>query len=536
MTVVVALRTHLCSQSPLVFHIRHCSNSVVAAASTIEQARLHKEECHLLVINSTSKKEKVIGERKAPEWKKLDAEELGISNSMISKPTRVVLNGLKRKGYEVYLVGGCVRDLILKRIPKDFDVITSAELKQVRKAFHRCEIVGKRFPICHVHVDDVIVEVSSFSTSQLKSDGKFNGDVRKPLGCSKRDFIRWRNCLQRDFTINGLMFDPYANIVYDYMGGMADIKKTKVRTVIPANLSFVEDSGRILRAIRIAARLQFGFTRDLALSLKELSHSVLRLDKGRILLELNYMLAYGSAEASLRLMWRFGLLEILLPIQASYFVSQGFRRRDERSNMLLSLFSNLDRLVAPDRPCHTILWVCIFAFHMALVDQPQDPLVVAAFILAVHSGGSLLESVKNARRISQPYQSSFPELLEAQNPGSNNAVMLKTINFAALVKTALRNMTDGCYVSKAMAKYPKAPSSDLVFIPMALFLRVSKIFECVRRGTETRFVRRQGRRIDHESLAMGSLEEVRHVFARIVFTTVYPPNQSNENNVVNQRP
>lgn len=127
--------------------------------------------------------------------------------------------------------------------------------------------------------------------------------------------------MQRDFTINGLMLDPYANIVYDYMGGITDIKKTKVRTVIPANLSFVEDSGRILRAIRIAARLHFGFTRDLALSLKELSHSVLRLDKGRILLELNYMFAYGSAEASLRLMWRFGLLEILLPIQVSCFPS-----------------------------------------------------------------------------------------------------------------------------------------------------------------------------------------------------------------------
>lgn len=181
-------------------------------------------------------------------------------------------------------------------------------------------------------------------------------------------------------------------------------------------------------------------------------------------------------------------------------------------------------------------WLGIFAFHKALVDQPQDPLVVTAFSLAVHSGGSLLESVEIARRICQPYQSSFPELLEAQNPDSNNALVHKTINFAALVKTALCNMTDGCYVSKAMAKYPKAPSSDLVFIPMALFLRVSKIFECVRRGMETRFVRRQGRKIDCESLAKGSLEEVRHAFARIVFDTVYPPNQSNENNVANQRP
>ncbi|CAK7336072.1 unnamed protein product [Dovyalis caffra] len=485
--------------------IRRCSNSVVAVASTIEQAKLDKEEGHVPAANSASKKEKRNGERKASEWKRLDAKELGISNSMISKPTRVVLNGLRKKGYEVYLVGGCVRDLILKRIPKDVDVITSAELKQVRKAFHRCEIVGKRFPICHVHVDDTIVEVSSFSTSALKPGEKFNHDVSKPLGCCECDFIRWRNGLQRDFTINGLMFDPYAKIVYDYMGGMIDIKKAKVHTVVPAHLSFVEDTGRILRAIRIAARLQFGFTKEIALSLKELSHSVRRLDKGRILVELNYMLAYGSAEASLRSLWRFGLLEILLPIQ--------------------SLFSNLDRLVAPDRPCHPTLQVGIFAFHKALVDQPQDPLVVAAFSLAVHSGGSLLESVEIARRIFQPHETSFPELLEAQSPDSNNALVHKVINFAATVRTALRKMTDEYYVSKAMAKYPKAPSSDLVFIPMTLLLRVSKIFECVKRGMERGFVPKRRRKIDYESLAMGSLEEVRHTFARIVLNTVSPPKQ-----------
>ncbi|KAJ4850107.1 hypothetical protein Tsubulata_004529 [Turnera subulata] len=186
------------------------------------------------------------GDGKKPKWKKLDAEKLGISSSMISKPTRVVLNRLKNKGYEVYLVGGCVRDLILKRIPKDFDIITSAELNQVRKAFSRCEIVGKRFPICHVHVDDTVVEVSSFSTSGRKSGMKLKHELEKPSSCSERDYVRWRNCLQRDFTINGLMLDPVAKLVYDYMGGMEDIKKSKVRTVIPANVSFVEDCGKSL--------------------------------------------------------------------------------------------------------------------------------------------------------------------------------------------------------------------------------------------------------------------------------------------------
>ncbi|KAJ0537528.1 putative polynucleotide adenylyltransferase [Helianthus annuus] len=248
--------------------------------------------------------------------------------------------------YEVYLVGGCVRDLVLKRTPKDFDILTSAELKevcnfvlnsfktsksshlwininrtiwtlnsQVMRAFPRCEIVGRRFPICHVHVDDAIVEVSSFSTIGKKFGRKSKSSMRKPSGCDEYDFVRWRNCMQRDFTINGLMFDPFARIVYDYVGGMKDIQKAKVRCIIPASTSFAEDCARILRGIRIAARLGFRFSRETSHYLKEFSDSLLRLDKGRIHLEMNYMLAYGSAEASLRLLWKFGLLEILLPLQ-----------------------------------------------------------------------------------------------------------------------------------------------------------------------------------------------------------------------------
>ncbi|GAA0141001.1 mRNA polyadenylation factor [Lithospermum erythrorhizon] len=279
--------------------------------------------------------EGVSGNTKAPKWRKLNSKDLGLTNSKIPRPTRVVLNGLKRKGYEVYLVGGCVRDLILRQTPKDFDIITSAELKEVMRTFSRCQIIGRRFPICHVHVDDTYVEVSSFSTSAARSRGDLSLAFGDPGSCDDEDYKRWKNCLQRDFTINGLMFDPYAKLVYDYTGGVDDIKKAKVRTIAAASHSLMEDCARILRAIRIAARLGFRFERETALTIKRLSHTVRRLDRGRLLMEMNYMLAFGSAEASLRLLWRFGLLEVLLPIQAAYLVQIGFRRRDKSSNMLL---------------------------------------------------------------------------------------------------------------------------------------------------------------------------------------------------------
>ncbi|ESQ34052.1 hypothetical protein EUTSA_v10007307mg [Eutrema salsugineum] len=462
---------------------------------------------------------------KSMPFKKLDANEFGIQRSMIPESTRMVLNKLRKKGFQVYLVGGCVRDLILDRIPKDFDVITSAELTEVRKVFPRCQIVGRRFPICHVYVDDIIIEVSSFSTSARTGKAP-NKNFRKPAGCNDRDYIRWKNCLQRDFTVNGLMFDPLENVVYDYIGGVEDIRNSKVRTVSSAKLSFIEDKARILRAIRIAARLGFSLTKEVAVSVKELSSSLLRLDPSRVQMEINYMLAYGSAEASLRLLWRFGLMEILLPIQASYFVSQGFRRRDGRSNMLLSMFRNLDRLVAPDRPCNEFLWIGILALHKALVDQPRDPTVVASYCLAIYSEVSLSEAIEIAKSNSKQHNSNFQELSghEKDTVDSDSKLSKQVMSLAESIKSAARKMNDRDYLANAMSKYPQAPSSDMVFMSKLMLERVQKMFGSVRRrGNEERGVPSLDRRINYKSLALGDFHETRRVFARIVFDTVYPP-------------
>ncbi|RDY03610.1 pcnB, partial [Mucuna pruriens] len=454
---------------------------------------------------------------KVPAWKKLNSKELGLRNSMIANPTRKVLNGLKKKGHDVYLVGGCVRDLILKQTPKDFDIITSADLKEVTKTFSWCEIVGKRFPICHVHMDGTIVEVSSFNTARCKSSMRFTHDIAAPNDCDKEDYLRWRNCLKRDFTINGLMFDPYARIVYDYMGGMEDIIKAKVcmylfedvvRTVVPAATSFREDCARILRAIRIAARLGFSISRETAQSVKNLSYSVLRLDKGRLLMEMNYMLSYGSGEASLRLLWRYGLLDILLPFQAVYFVRGGFRRRDKRTNLLLKSLQ-VDYYLGHQSKTHKESMLSGYSS------------VVAAFSLALHNGGNLVEAIDIAKRINKPHDARFPELLDPSGLDEED-LEDEILDLAESVKGSLLQMTTRHLVSGAMADYPQAPYSDLVLIPLAMYLKALSIFDCVKVRAGKKFLSKQGRQIDYESLARGDLQEVRHVFARVVFDTVYP--------------
>ncbi|XP_031260952.1 uncharacterized protein LOC116119153 [Pistacia vera] len=387
----------------------------------------------------------------------------------------------------------------------------------VRRIFHQCEIVGKRFPICRVHVDNTFVEVSSFKTSAPKASGLVEDDVRRPPGCNDSDYNRWRNCLKRDFTMNGLMFDTCKKIVYDYLGGLEDIRKAKVQTIISAKLVFEEDFALMLRLVRLAARLGFQITSEIALSLKELSCSVLSLDKRRILHEMNFMLAFGSGEASMRLLWRFGLLKILLPTQASYFVSEGF----QESNMLLKLFTNLDRYLEPDRPCHKNLWISIFAFHKALVDHPRDPLVVAAFSLAVHSGGSLLDSIEKAKRISQLHDScmSFHELPKSQRL-DNVDFMYRVINLATSIIAILHDMTLEYSVPQSMSQSPQA--LNLFFVPPETSEDIFKIFECAGYGMVLGSVPKLEKEINYDLLALGNLQETRHLFGRIVLNTVYP--------------
>lgn len=147
--------------------------------------------------------------------------------------------------------------------------------------------------------------------------------------------------------------------------------------------------------------------------------------------------------------------------------------------------------------------------------------MIAAFCLAVHNGGSVSEAISIAKSITRPYDSSFPELLECKGQTKDEHLVNDVKDFAAAVKTALCQMTDEAIVSQAMAKYPQAPFSDLVFISLALQLRT--YISCVMKGGEKRFVPKHGTKINYESLAIGNLNEMRYMLSRIIFDTIYPP-------------
>ncbi|ONH97268.1 hypothetical protein PRUPE_7G180900 [Prunus persica] len=440
------------------------------------------------------------------KWKKLDSRNLGIKPSMVSQPSWIVLKILQSEGFEAYLVGGCVRDLILKRIPKDFDVITTANLKQIKRQFYRAEIVGRRFPICRVHVKGSVIEVSSFETVAKHAGKKEADSPCRPPGCDKKDFIRWRNSMHRDFTINSLFFDPFANKIYDYANGMVDLRSLKLRTLGSAKLSFEEDCARILRGLRIAARLSLSISKETETAMHRLSSSILKLDKSRIMMELNYMLSYGAAEPSFCLLWRFDLLKILLPLHAAYFDRQSKNMKTAQSStMLMKLFSSLDKVVSCDRPSESTLWVGLLAFHLALVNNPQDALVVLTFASVLYHE-EWEEGVKFSRDNAEGIVNYVPEILCSSEFKSDKVLAKEVSQLASFVLDSISALTATESLIESMSRYPVFPCSGLVFVPKKMAEEVAEIFK----GLVNIKSYNKGRKsfqIDYHSLGKGYLSE-----------------------------
>ncbi|XP_077246836.1 uncharacterized protein LOC143886662 [Tasmannia lanceolata] len=456
-----------------------------------------------------------IGRFDTSTWKTVDSRIVGIKNWMISSPIWTVLKVLKEKGFATYLVGGCVRDLILSKTPKDYDVVTTASLKQIKKQFRRALIVGRRFPICHVKIKDVVIEVSSFETTDQHIKEKEQVLCQLPISCDNEDFIRWKNSMKRDFTINSLFYDPSMNKIYDYADGMRDLKKAKLQTVIPAHLSFKEDCARILRGLRIAARLGLAFSKETATAIQDLSSSIMNLDKSRLMMELNFMLAYGAAERSLRVLQNFKVLEIMLPIHAAYLVEQAKNQRAQSSNMLMKLFSSMDKLLAPDRPCDCGLWVGLLSFHLALVNHPQEALVVWTFA-SILFHGNWVKAVEFARENSQMCVPFIPEISEASGIESDESLQEAVFYLASLVKSSIHALTSTDILLESMSKYPLSTCSGLVFISNQKGKFVSELFDVFTTDMHSYDLKRESYNIDCKLLSKGNKNETRFVLGKVI--------------------
>lgn len=465
----------------------------------------------------------------------MDSRTLGFKSSHISQSTWTVLKILQAKGFEAYLVGGCVRDLILGKTPKDFDVVTTATLAEIKKQFHRCIVIGRRFPICQVYMYGCKTEVSSFDTVHIDAHQRERILLEMPKECVKKDFELWKDSMRRDFTINGLFYDPFVNSIYDYVDGIRDVIASEVRTVIPAHLSFTEDCARILRGLRIVARLGLRFSRDTDIAVQDLASSILTLGKARLVMELNFMFAYGAAVPSICVLQKYKLLDRLLPIQAAYLTDQAKKQLGESSIMLMKLFSHVDELLAADHPSDCNLWLGLLAFHLALVEHPQNALVVWNFASVLYFG-TWKTGVKYASESVRKHVGFAPEILELSGTKYDNllldeteldeSLLEETSNLISLINSSLDAFINPEALEKSLAKYQIIlPCSESVTGHQMIFSErairnVTKLFDDLGVDLRSYSRTRETSDVNYEMLKRGDADETRFVLAKIILATL----------------
>ncbi|MET0498171.1 MAG: polynucleotide adenylyltransferase PcnB [Steroidobacteraceae bacterium] len=244
-----------------------------------------------------------------------------ISRANISQGALKVLYRLKEAGYQAFLVGGAVRDLLLSMEPKDFDIATNAHPDQVKQLFRNCRLIGRRFHLAHVRFGYEIIEVATFRAAHTAIDEDNSVDeaghrVLDAGGRILRDNLYgsieedvWR----RDFTANALYYNIEDFSVWDYVGGYADARDKVLRLIGDPETRYREDPVRMLRAVRFAAKLGFSIHPDSAAPIPKLAHMLDSVPPARLFDEINKMFLSGCAVAAFDLLTHFGLIEHLLP-------------------------------------------------------------------------------------------------------------------------------------------------------------------------------------------------------------------------------
>jgi poly(A) polymerase len=309
--------------------------------------------------------------------------EHSISRKSISAGALRVLYRLHESGYQAFLVGGAVRDLLLGGHPKDFDIATNATPEQVRALFRNCRLIGRRFRLAHVVFGREIVEVATFRGSS--DDG--SGDRHLVDGRLVRDNVYGtleEDAVRRDFTVNALYYDIADFSVRDSVGGMADLEQRMLRLIGDPELRYREDPVRMLRAARLAAKLEFEIAAETAAPFATLGSLLSEAPPARLFDESLKLFLGGYGLASFRTLERHGLLEHVFPATARVLAAgtaPHFRRLVEQTLASTDARVREDKPVTPAFLFAAMLWEPVRVTAQALADSGAD--VASAWTHAV---------------------------------------------------------------------------------------------------------------------------------------------------------
>src|SRR3990167_3884800 len=295
----------------------------------------------------------------------------GVAREQISYGAKKVTDVLQAAGYQAYVVGGAVRDLLLNRTPKDFDVATDATPEEVRRVFRRSRIIGRRFRLVHVMFGEEVVEASTFRSlieaedAQTDEHGRLLRDNQ--FGDQEQDAAR------RDFTVNALFYDPATQEIHDYHGGYADMRANVLRMIGDPEVRYREDPVRMLRAVRLSAKLGMRLDAATAAPIGRMKDLLDNVPQARLLDEVLKMLLSGHSLECIQQLHKMNLYHGLLPLldvileqpMAEKFVMLALRNTDERLSQ--------DKTVSPAFLFAALLWHEVLAAWNIRVQQGERP-------------------------------------------------------------------------------------------------------------------------------------------------------------------
>ena len=277
-----------------------------------------------------------------------------IDHTLISPNAIKVVTKLQQKGYEAYLVGGCIRDILLNKSPKDFDVVTSAHPEQVKHVFRNCRLIGRRFRLAHILFGREIIEVATFR-SNANHKNKAKSDEGRVLQDNQYGTSLKDDAIRRDFTINALCYDPVKKKIFDFTSGLKDIDKGQIKILGKPEERYKEDPVRMLRAIRFKAKLGFKIEKHTFNAIDECRDTLYSVPPARLFDESLKMFQTGHALESFNELNNHDMLGYFYPIYEGNY--------DVQDELVLQCLANTDARIKKGMSVNSAFLIAVFLWH-----------------------------------------------------------------------------------------------------------------------------------------------------------------------------
>lgn len=332
----------------------------------------------------------------------VNAAQYGISPKNFPKNALSIVDKLHLAGYEAYIVGGCIRDLLLEKKAKDFDIATNARPEEIQRIFGRqCRLIGRRFRLAHIVYGREIFEVATFRAGHTSQSNDKISKVSDE-GMLLRDNVYGTlrdDAERRDFTVNSLYYDTKRNLIFDFFNGIEDLKAGKLSLIGEPSVRYQEDPVRMLRAIRFMAKLDMFLDKATAAPIRDMAVLLTNIPAARLFDESLKLLQAGAGLKTYQLLREYGLWQFLFPVLTPFFTPKGDSNAER---MIEKALNSTDDRIADKLPVNpaflfaALLWYPLrekmeqlkneggFNSHDAMMLAANDILAESCKAIALH--------------------------------------------------------------------------------------------------------------------------------------------------------